>query len=128
MALAVLRITRLLVYDKITRFAREWFLQKRTVVENGKEFIELKEFQKGFRHTIHDLLQCPWCVAVWASLVVVFCYFEFTWSWYVIFMLAVAGVGSFLQVSANAIGWYAEAKKTATLEMRRSKTIETGRE
>ena len=118
MALAVFRVTRLVVYDKITRFAREWFVQQRDITHpEGGEMVELAPFPRGMRRTVHDLLQCPWCVGVWASLLVVFSYFEFAWAWYVIFMLAVAGAGSFLQVTSNLIGWKAELGKLEALEL-----------
>ncbi len=68
MALATFRITRLVVYDKITRWFRDLFLGS-----------------NSFASTIRDLLGCPWCIGIWASLIVVFCYFIFSWAWFVIF-------------------------------------------
>lgn len=112
MVLATQRLTRLLVYDKITRWFRELFVYKRELIaEDGSRWIELIPFGRGVRHTIHDLLSCPWCIGVWAALVVVFAYFMFPWAWYVIFMLAVAGAASFVQIVINAIGWRAEELK-----------------
>jgi len=98
MAFATFRITRLLVYDKIARWFRDLFPQ------NGW----------GPLATINDLLQCPWCIGIWAALIVVFCYFVFDWAWFVIFFLALAGAGSLLQVIANGIGWRAENLKKTT--------------
>ena len=94
MAFATFRISRLIVYDRIARWFRELFAR------NG-----------GFFETIRDLLECPWCVGVWASLIVLFCYQVFDWAWFVIFFLALAGAGSLLQVIANMIGWRAETLK-----------------
>ena len=116
-ALAIFRITRLIVYDKITRFAREWFVQKREIVgEGGIAMIELTQFPRGFRRTVHDLLQCPWCVGVWVALAVVFGYFVFSFAWLVILILATAGAGSLFQVTGNLIGWHAEYKKLETFQ------------
>ena len=98
-ALATFRITRLVVYDKIMRWFRDLF-------ENGA----------GPLHTIRDLLQCPWCIGIWASLSVVFVYFVFTWGWFVVFFLAMAGAGSMLQIVANLIGWKAEILKMEAKE------------
>src|SRR3989344_5455892 len=114
---AIFRVTRLLVYDKITRWFREWFVFKRTLVgQDGSLWVEILPFGRGLRHTIHELLQCPWCIGVWAALVVTFVYFMFPWAWYLIFMLAVAGAGSLIQVLANAVGWRAENLKLEAKE------------
>ena len=98
-ALATFRITRLIVYDKIAHWFRDLF-------STGG----------GPIGTIADLLQCPWCIGIWASLVVVFCYFIFSWAWFVIFFLAMAAVGSILQVISNLIGWKAEGIKNDVLQ------------
>jgi len=111
MAFAAFRITRLVVYDKIARWFRELFADTREFEEGGVTYIEIRSSGTGLRHTVHDLLQCPWCVGIWSALVVVFCYFIFSWAWSVIFLLALAGAGSFIQVIANLVGWKAEGIK-----------------
>lgn len=114
LSLAAFRITRLLVYDKIARWFRELFAAKRYYEEGGVQYVEVRPYGSGFLHTVHDLLQCPWCIGVWSALIVTFCYFMFPWAWFVILFLAVAGLGSLLQVSANLIGWKAEQLKRTT--------------
>jgi hypothetical protein len=114
LALAAFRITRLMVYDKIARWFRELFVAKRYYEEGGVQYVEIRPYGKGFRHTVHDLLQCPWCIGVWSALIVTFCYFMFPWAWFAVLFLAVAGLGSLLQVSANLIGWRAEHLKRTT--------------
>ena len=111
MALATFRITRLIVYDKITRWFRELFADVHTYQKDGTTWVEVRLHGSGFRHTIYDLLSCPWCIGIWAALIVVFCYFVFTWAWSVIFFLALAGAGSLVQLWANSIGWRAENLK-----------------
>lgn len=96
MALASFRITRLVVYDKISRWFRDLFET---------------ESKSGIMLTIHDLLNCPWCIGFWSALIIVVAYFVFDWAWSVIFFLAVAGVGSLIQLYANQIGWRAENLK-----------------
>lgn len=117
MALATMRITRLVVYDKIARWFRELFVQRRTYVENGVRMVELSPRKSGFMRTVYDLLQCPWCIGVWSSLIVVYCYYIFPWAWSIIFFLAIAGAGSLLQVIANGIGWRAENLKKVTEQL-----------
>ncbi len=53
---------------------------------------------------------------MWASLIVVFSYFTFSFAWYVIFFLAVAALGSFFQVLSNMVGWRAETLKLKAQE------------
>ncbi len=98
MTFATFRITRLVVYDRITLWFREFFADRKS----------------AFMTVVADLLSCPWCIGIWAALVVVFTYFVFDWAWSVIFFLALAGAGSLLQVLANGIGWRAEQLKKTT--------------
>ncbi len=94
--LAVQRLVRLFTYDAVTAFIREWFV--------GAE-------NDSLRGSLGALINCPWCLGLWFSLVVVFCYFLAPAAWYAILVLAVASVASFIQLLANLIGWSAEAKK-----------------
>jgi hypothetical protein len=114
LALAAFRITRLIVYDKIARWFRELFADTREFEEDGILYVEIKPYGVGMRHTIHDLLQCPWCIGVWSGLIVTFFYFVFPWAWVLILFLAVAGASSLFQVIANLIGWKAESLKRTT--------------
>jgi hypothetical protein len=100
MALATFRITRLVVYDKITGWFRAIFMRP-----------------GAFFETVQDLLACPWCIGIWAALIVMVFYFIFPWAWSVIFFLALAGTGSLFQVIANAVGWRAEQLKRTTEQL-----------
>lgn len=111
MSLAAMRVTRLVVYDKITRWFRELFLRKHEVITDGVTWIELTPYHGGLMRSLHDLVQCPWCIGFWSSLIIVICYFLFPWAWVVILFLAIAGVGTFAQILMNLIGWKAEALK-----------------
>lgn len=117
MALATFRITRLIVYDKIARWLRELFVHRRTYVENGVEMVELTPRKSGFMRTIYELLQCPWCIGFWSALIIAFCYFTWNWAWFAILFLALAGAGSFVQITANAVGWTAENLKRTTEQL-----------
>lgn len=119
MAFAAFRITRLVVYDKITRWFRELFADTREFEQGGVIYIEVKAYGSGLRHTIYDLLQCPWCIGFWSALIIAVCYYVFPWAWFVIFFLALAGAGSMLQMVANAIGWRAENLKMRAKERNR---------
>jgi hypothetical protein len=111
MAFATFRITRLIVYDKITRWFRELFVKKRLYEKDGKTWVEVLPYERGFFHTIYDLLQCPWCIGFWSALIVLFVYTVFPWASWVILFLALAGASTLLQLYANSLGWKAENLK-----------------
>ena len=111
MSFAAFRITRLVVYDKITRWFRELFVKKELFEKDGTQWVKLVPYEKGLMGTIHDLLGCPWCISFWSAIIIAFSYFMFSWAWFVIFFLALAGAGSLIQIIANAIGWRAENHK-----------------
>lgn len=67
-AFASFRLTRLIVFDKITAFIRRPFHKE--VEEIGDDgvvevFIEMKG--KGLRAWIGELLSCYWCTGMWCS-------------------------------------------------------------
>ncbi len=107
MVLATFRFTRLFVYDKITAFFREQFF----IVVETKSGVELVKPERGPRRTLADLMTCPWCFGMWAGATVTFFYLLTPYTFYVIMLLAIAGVGSLLQILANMIGWKAEQLK-----------------
>lgn len=105
--LASWRVIRLFVYDKITAFFREQFLDARMT----KTSIILSKPAGGPRRTLADLLSCPWCFGIWASAMVTFFYFLTPYAFYVTLFLAIASVATFLQLLANMVGWKAEQLK-----------------
>lgn len=96
MALAIFRLVRLMTYDHITQFIRDWFANAP---------------KNSFGHTVGQLINCPWCTGLWFSFIIVFFYFASIYSWPVILILSLAALASFLQILANSIGWSAEMKK-----------------
>jgi hypothetical protein len=105
LSLAIFRLVRLFSYDVITAFIRDWFV--------GAP-------QNSLRHTLGALVNCPWCIGLWFSFIVVFFYFATPFSWPIIIILALAGVASIFQVLANLIGWSAELKKMEAKAFERS--------
>lgn len=100
MSLAVWRLTRLFVYDAITKFIRDWFVGAPSETLRGSLF---------------TLLTCPWCAGLWFGATVVFFYFLTPYAWPVVLILAISAIGSFLQILSNLVGWSAEAKKRQVL-------------
>lgn len=107
MALATFRFTRLFVYDKITAFFREQFYDE---TETRTGYV-LQKPPHGPRRTLADLMSCPWCFGIWSAATVSFFYLLTPAMFYPILILALSGVGTFLQLSTNMIGWKAEQLK-----------------
>lgn len=127
LALATFRLVRLFVYDRITKFIRDWFVEKPELggpvcacdinsVKSGAAHGNHDEngghcYKSGFKAAVSHLLSCPWCVGVWAALPLAYFYLLTPLAQFPILVLAVAGLASFLQLLANLIGWHAEKKK-----------------
>lgn len=107
MLLASWRLTRLFVYDNITRFIREQFLD---VVKVGRGY-KLETPKAGPRRLLAELFQCPWCTSVWTSAFVVFVYMLTPYAVFPLVLLGLSAVASFLQISTNLIGHNAERTK-----------------
>lgn len=112
MTLATWRLTRLFVYDAVTKFFREQFWD---VVKVGKGYA-LEKPRVGPRRTIADLLSCPWCFGVWSAAVVIFFYLITPYAVYPIMLLALSAVATFLQLLSNLVGYKAEEAKSKTSE------------
>ncbi len=107
MTLASWRVTRLFVYDEVTKWLREQFYNPR----KSRTGIILEKPESGPRLTLANLFGCPWCFGVWASAGVVFIYLVFEWAYYPVLLLAVAAVATFMQLLSNLIGHKAEQLK-----------------
>jgi hypothetical protein len=110
--LASWRLTRLFVYDTITKFFREQFSD---VVKVGKTF-KLEKPKVGPRRTLADLLSCPWCFGVWASATIIFFYLLTPYAIFPVMLLAIGAVASFLQILSNLVGHKAELLKNQSSE------------
>jgi hypothetical protein len=106
-ALASWRVTRLFVYDTITKFFREQFWD---VVKVGKGY-QLEKPPHGPRRTLADLLCCPWCFGIWSTAMVTFFYLITSYAVYPIIFLALSAVATFLQLISNVAGNKAEILK-----------------
>jgi len=106
---AVQRLVRLFVYDEITAFFRDIFLHVQLQKDGS---ISRSKFDSGFKRSVSDVLLCPWCFSVWSTVTIVFMVIMLPGLGYLIAtLLAISGLASILQISANAIGWTAENKK-----------------
>lgn len=106
-ALASWRVTRLFVYDSITKFVREQFWDVKKV---GKQ-LRLEKPKTGIRRSLADLFDCPWCFSVWSTAAIAFFYLITPYSEFPIIILALSGVATLLQIISNLIGHQAEHLK-----------------
>lgn len=105
--LASWRLTRLFVYDTMTKFVREQWSDP-VKVEGGYELVKPKH---GPRRTLAELFACPWCFGVWATATVAFFYILTPLAYFPVLILALSAVASYLQLLANLTGHRAEQLK-----------------
>lgn len=105
--LASWRLTRLFVFDIITKFFREQFWDVKKI---GRGY-HLEKPKAGPRRTLADLLDCPWCFGVWATATVIFFYLITPYAVFPVVLLAISGVATFLQLLSNLVGHKAEQLK-----------------
>jgi hypothetical protein len=95
LGLATFRLIHLMTYDKIFDVVRAAFMDR--------EGTRLKTAERGWRRLVCELLQCLWCTGLWSALIVVTVYFLGPWGWLAVAVLAVAGLGSLLQIVSKAL-------------------------
>ncbi|NRD78453.1 DUF1360 domain-containing protein [Bacillus sp. BRMEA1] len=99
LSLACFRLTRLIVFDKITEFIRAPFYDEvREVNPDGEEEVYYIPKQTGIKHFFGELLSCYWCTGIWMASAIVIVYYLFpAFSAPVIVILAVAGFGAIIE-------------------------------
>ena len=99
LSLSSFRLTRLLVFDKITEFIRSPFFDEISE-ENEDGEIEVFYLPKktGVKKFMGELLSCYWCTGIWAAaLIVALYYISPDYSTPIILILAIAGLASILE-------------------------------
>lgn len=104
LSLAVFRLTRIIVVDKIGAFIRKPFMEELEEVNEAgeiEEYIVLKG--NGIRKFFGELLSCYWCTGFWVSLVLVLLtmYAPLSITQPFIYLLAIAGVAGILEVTVR---------------------------
>jgi len=97
MTLATWRLTRLFVYDHVTKWLREQFYD---VSKVGRALL-LEKAKYGPRRTLADLFSCPWCMSVWMALLVIVSYQLSTYAYFILLLLAMSAVATWLQLISN---------------------------
>ena len=98
--LATFRLIHLLTYDKIFDMVRAAFMDRKGT--------RLKTAERGWRRLVSEFLACIWCTGMWAALIAVTIYFLGTWGRLTALLIAVAGLGSLLQLVSKALAAQAD--------------------
>ncbi|MFS0672215.1 DUF1360 domain-containing protein [Ornithinibacillus sp. 179-J 7C1 HS] len=105
LVLASFRLTRLIVFDKITSFLRRPFHEEiEEIDEEGNlvTYIEVKG--NGLRYWIGELISCYWCTGIWSTAILLAIFILWpSWSMVVITLLAIAGAASICEAILQRI-------------------------
>ncbi|WP_339215604.1 DUF1360 domain-containing protein [Ornithinibacillus sp. FSL M8-0202] len=98
-SLASFRLTRLIVFDKITSFLRKPFHEEiKEIDSDGNEITYIEIKGKGLRNWFGELLSCYWCTGIWAAAILLgLLYVWPTGSEILVLILAVAGAASIIE-------------------------------
>jgi hypothetical protein len=98
-ALATFRLTRLLVYDRITAPLRAPFHEVREEMEaDGSTYEVLYVKGSGVQKFFGELLSCHWCTGVWSAAILYAGNFLFPIVFHpILYILAIAAVGSLIE-------------------------------
>jgi hypothetical protein len=80
-------------------------------VEGGVEHYERVASENTFKRTVSKLLNCPWCIGIWLTLVLLWLYSNFPVAYIFYIILAISQLAGMLQIFTNFLGWSAEHKK-----------------
>ncbi|WP_047982217.1 DUF1360 domain-containing protein [Ornithinibacillus contaminans] len=105
LVLATFRLTRLLVFDKITGFIRKPFHHEIEEIDSDgmtTTYIEIRG--NGLRYWIGELLSCYWCSGIWcAAFLIGLAYVWPIGSEVLIALLAIAGVAGICEAIVQRI-------------------------
>jgi hypothetical protein len=95
LGLGTFRLVHLITYDKIFAIVRDPFMD----AKGGR----LRKASGGWRRLVCEFLACIWCTGMWSALLAVTVYLLGPWGRFTVMVLAVAGLGSLLQVISKSI-------------------------
>ncbi|PKG25563.1 DUF1360 domain-containing protein [Niallia nealsonii] len=97
--LASFRITRLLVYDRITEFIRSVVLEEVTEKnEMGEDTVYYVPRPGRVRGFFGELISCYWCTGVWSAIFLILLYYLFpAICTPFVLVFAIAGAAAFIE-------------------------------
>jgi hypothetical protein len=104
LSLASFRLTRLIVFDKITEFIREpFFDEMEEVNEEGEKELYYIPKKEGVKKFFGELLSCYWCTGIWTTTGLVLLSYFIPYFQIVIMILAIAGLAAILETIVQQI-------------------------
>ena len=102
---ASFRLTRLIVYDKITKFLRAPFIEELEVPEEDGSLVTYTKIKgSGLQKWIGELLSCYWCTGVWMTAFLLLLYY---WAPKLaeplVFLLAIAGIAAVIETIVSKL-------------------------
>lgn len=94
--IATYRMTRLMVYDRIFKLVRD-------IIRSWEG--------TGIGDSLKAIVTCPWCAGIWISLFNVGIFYLVPFGELFIYVMSIAGIATFLQLSVNILGMVAEEKQ-----------------
>lgn len=83
MVMATFRLTRMILYDRIFKFLRDW----------------IKPFSRyGLILSLRSLFTCPWCAGVWVALIIFVLYQLVPYGDIFVYLLSIAAAGTLVQL------------------------------
>jgi hypothetical protein len=95
--LATFRLTRLLIYDEVFYYV--------------KDFVKKYQTEEGFIKSASILLTCPWCISVWMALLSVFVYVLVPYGKFILIILTLSALSNFFHLLITWLGWLTDEKK-----------------
>lgn len=104
-ALASFRLTRLIVYDKITKFIRNPFIEEMDIqAEDGSVVTYVKIKGRGLQKWIGELLNCYWCTGIWTTaFLMILYYFMPKFAELLLFLLGIAGMAAIIETVVSRL-------------------------
>lgn len=105
LGLATFRLTRLIVFDKITEFIRRPFFDEVEEKEDdGTIEIYLIPKKSGIKGWVGELLSCYWCTGIWVSMFLAGLHlYQSAIGDYIIIVLSIAAIGSIIETIVSKI-------------------------
>lgn len=101
--LATYRLTRIIVYDRVLKVFRDF----------------IKSFAgTGLGDSMKAIITCPWCAGVWVALFVVISYFFIPYGNVFVYIMAISGAATYIQITINYVGLTADEKQMDVMKKR----------
>ena len=118
LALATWRVTQLLISDEIFFFIREAAYD--ISYDKKKDRTYYRRPENGIRRAFYDLLNCSWCVGLWAVLLTMVVYLVVPVGNVFIYVFAIAAIASLLQMIGEIFLDTMKVKKAEAKKVQKS--------